>query len=394
MKPKKKAELILCLWIFFNNLVFFAPAAILVRTRCGITLPQFFILQVVLSTAIFLFEVPCGFVTDRIGYKRSLILSQLLLAITRIIFLIGGNMFVFALEAIIEAISISFMSGTDSAYLYSVYGNSEYMHKSAVLGNYSTAGFILSTVLFVPLNSRYGIQGLIAATVAASGIALLIIIFLPPETDRARSEHEDTQNSDQPVPMRFLIKQLLHKKVLALFALSGLLSIGGFIVNFFYILKLQEQGLNENWISFIILMFSALTLATPFIIKKIQVYEPIMVLTCELLLIAAVCFMIYFFTGYAVFAPMLILPVLLELPSFLTGKMSNELVDALQLDSQRAAFLSFLNQGTNMLELVFLFSASLVQAQTTGGMFLFLTCSFCLAACITLFLRKTITRVS
>lgn len=394
MNPKKKAGYILCLWIFFNNLVFFAPAAILVRTRCGITLSQFFILQIVLSTAIFLFEVPCGFVTDRIGYKRSFILSQLLLTVTRIIFLIGGNVFVFALEAVIEAISISFMSGTDSAYLYSVYDNSEYMHKSAVLGNYNTAGFILSTVLFVPLNSRYGIQGLIAATLAASSIALLIIVFLPPETDVAPTEQEDTQADEQSVPMRFLIKQLLHKKVLALFVLSALLSIGSFIVNFFYILKLQEQGLNENWISFIILMFSALTLATPFIIKKIQVYEPITVLTCELLLIAAVCFMIYFFTGYAVFAPMLILPVLLALPSFVTGKMCNELVDALQLKGSRAAFLSFFNQGTNILEIVFLFAAALVQVQTTGAIFLFSACSFCLIACITLFLRKTIARVS
>ena len=64
MNSKTRAEAVFFVSSFFNSLVFFAPVAILVRTRCGITLSQFFILQALLSFGIFLFEVPCGLVTD------------------------------------------------------------------------------------------------------------------------------------------------------------------------------------------------------------------------------------------------------------------------------------------------------------------------------------------
>lgn len=64
----------------FGGLVFFAPAALLVRTRAGISEPCFFLPQALLSAVIALGEPPTGHLTDRIGYRRSLILSQLLAA--------------------------------------------------------------------------------------------------------------------------------------------------------------------------------------------------------------------------------------------------------------------------------------------------------------------------
>ena len=53
MNSKTRAEAVFFVSSFFNSLVFFAPVAILVRTRCGITLSQFFILQALLSFGIF-----------------------------------------------------------------------------------------------------------------------------------------------------------------------------------------------------------------------------------------------------------------------------------------------------------------------------------------------------
>lgn len=55
---------------FFGGLVFFAPVALLVRTQAGISEGQFFLLQVLLSAVIALGELPTGYLTDRIGYRK------------------------------------------------------------------------------------------------------------------------------------------------------------------------------------------------------------------------------------------------------------------------------------------------------------------------------------
>lgn len=60
---------------FLNGLVFFAPVALLVRTQAGVSEHVFFLLQALLSGVIFLGEIPTGFITDKIGYRKSLILG-------------------------------------------------------------------------------------------------------------------------------------------------------------------------------------------------------------------------------------------------------------------------------------------------------------------------------
>ena len=103
---------------FFGGLVFFAPVALLVRTQAGISEGQFFLLQVLLSAVIALGELPTGYLTDRIGYRSSLILSQLLLLTARGA-LLAAYLFrslpLGVLEAVIEGIAACLSSGTGSA---------------------------------------------------------------------------------------------------------------------------------------------------------------------------------------------------------------------------------------------------------------------------------------
>ena len=110
---------------FFNGLVFFAPVSLLVRTQAGVSQSMFFLLQALLSAITFLGEIPTGFLTDRIGYKRSLVLSQGLLLLARFLLFVGficKSSTLFAVEVIVEGLSYCFVSGTDSAYVYEVYG--------------------------------------------------------------------------------------------------------------------------------------------------------------------------------------------------------------------------------------------------------------------------------
>ena len=88
---------------FLNGLVFFAPVALLVRTQAGVSEHVFFLLQALLSGVIFLGEIPTGFITDKIGYRKSLILAQVLLLGARSLLLaafVRRSLALFVVEAV------------------------------------------------------------------------------------------------------------------------------------------------------------------------------------------------------------------------------------------------------------------------------------------------------
>ncbi|MGP1455245.1 MAG: MFS transporter [Treponema sp.] len=392
MHSKTRAEAVFFVSSFFNSLVFFAPVAILVRTRCGITLSQFFILQALLSFGIFLFEVPCGMVTDKIGYRSSIIISQVLLCITRILFLVGGSFLLFIIEAVIEALSISFISGTTEAYRYDMYEQEEYMPKSAVVDNYSTAGFIASTLLFVPLNKWYGITGLIAATLAALCISLAVLLFLPKavystSAQDNRTAPESQEGAAQP-PLKSLLKSLFTKDVLFFFFITSFISIASLMVSFFYILLVTAHALSENWMSLIILGYAALQMLSPLIITKLQPLHRGNLFAAEIFLVAVLFLGLGFLPGYAVFIPMLLLPLVLSLLGYLLSDINNHLIDTLGQQKNRAGFLSVLNQGANLCEIFFLFFASAVGTQTVSSIFVITALGFFFLSLIAIWFRN------
>ena len=99
---------------FLNGLVFYAPVALLVRTYAGVTMAQFFVLQAVLSLTIFLFEIPTGMITDRVGYKNTMILAQATMFAAKILLFaayIRGSYMLFVVEAVVEGFAACFSPG-------------------------------------------------------------------------------------------------------------------------------------------------------------------------------------------------------------------------------------------------------------------------------------------
>ena len=90
---------------FFGGFVFYAPVSLLVRTRCGITEAQFFLLEAILSVSIFFFEVPCGLLSDRLGYKNTLIAGSCFLFAARLLIFCSDRFWLFAVEAVAEGIA-------------------------------------------------------------------------------------------------------------------------------------------------------------------------------------------------------------------------------------------------------------------------------------------------
>ncbi len=243
-----------------NGLVFFAPVALWVRLEAGLTTSQFFILQAFLSVIVLFLEIPTGKITDVIGYRNTIIMSQVMLTLARVLLLVSfltGNIAIFFVEAFVEGIASCFSSGTQSSYLYEFYNEDEYAIKMAHVSNFGTAGFIISTCLYAILYKFTGLQGLLVCTIATSMCGLLSAFTLKKEDRTVMHKENDGFNK---VSAETIKNVLCNPLTLIIMIAFSAVSIVYIMINFFYVEKLQLIGIDEEMMTFIILGYSAIQL--------------------------------------------------------------------------------------------------------------------------------------
>lgn len=359
---------------FLNGLVFFAPVALLVRTQAGVSEHVFFLLQALLSGVIFLGEIPTGFITDKIGYRKSLILAQVLLLGARSLLLaafVSRSLALFVVEAVVEGIAVCFTSGTGSAYLYDLYGENGYLVKTAHAENFGTAGFIISTVAYAGIYKISGMEGLLITTVVMDIIAVVCSFFL-------RSESSKTIIADRK---EVQILAIFKNKKAFLFVISlAIFSIAWLLINFFYVEKLENCGLPVEWMSLIILSYSAVQMLAEPILGKLSDGKngksgrgKLPAVTAATAGVAFLLFRVVKFRA-AVLLLMLILPLLLNLPEYLLMDLENQFVDETECGSQRAATLSVLNMGVNLVEILTLSASAFLTKIGIQWCFVFVGC--------------------
>ena len=373
---------------FLNGLVFFAPVALLVRTQAGVSEHIFFLLQALLSGVIFLGEIPTGFITDKIGYRKSLILAQVLLFGARSLLLaafVSRSLALFVVEAVVEGIAACFTSGTGSAYLYALYGENGYLAKTAHAGNFGTSGFIISTVAYVGIYKISGMEGLLITTVVTNIIAVVCSFFL-------RSESSKTVIADRK---EVQILAVFKNKKAFLFVISlAIFSIAWLLINFFYVEKLENCGLPVEWMSLIILIYSAVQMLAEPILEKLSVGKNGKSGRKKLLAVTAVTAGVAFLLfgviklRAAVLLLMLILPLLLNLPEYLLMDLENQFVDETECGSQRAATLSVLNMGVNLVEILTLSASAFLTKIGIQWCFVFVGCFLMVIALLFVRIQK------
>lgn len=359
---------------FLNGLVFFAPVALLVRTQAGVSEHVFFLLQALLSGVIFLGEIPTGFITDKIGYRKSLILAQVLLLGARSLLLVAfvsRSLALFVVEAVVEGTATCFTSGTGSAYLYDLYGENGYLVKTAHAENFGTAGFIISTVAYAGIYKISGMEGLLITTVVMDIIAVVCSFYL-------RSESSKTIIADRK---EVQILAIFKNKKAFLFVISlAIFSIAWLLINFFYVVKLENCGLPVEWMSLIILSYSAVQMLAEPILGKLSDGKngksgrgKLPAVTAATAGVAFLLFGVVKFRA-AVLLLMLILPLLLNLPEYLLMDLENQFVDEAECGSQRAATLSVLNMGVNLVEILTLSASAFLTKIGIQWCFVFVGC--------------------
>ncbi|MDO5400090.1 MAG: hypothetical protein Q4F17_03795 [Eubacteriales bacterium] len=339
-----------------QGLVFYAPAALLVRTQAGLTLSQFFLLQGLLSAATFLGEVPTGILTDRIGYRRTLVLAQGAMLLARGLLLAAFLLrkpWLFVPEALLEGLCFCFSSGTADAYLYEAFGEAAYLPKTAHSANWGTAGFLASTLAYAGIYRFFGIPGLLVGTLCSSAAALVFALGLRP--DERRSAH-------CPVPRLPEMVRLLGRGR-HFVALGAVFSVAGLLINFFYVHKLLDCGVDAGWMSPLILGYSLVGMLAKWVLAALDRFPRGRMVGIFCALAAAAMGVLGFVNRILpAAAVMLVLPLLLDVPGCWAGALENAFVDRLGLGDSRAAALSTLSMGADLVEILALFASAALTA--------------------------------
>ncbi len=345
---------------FFNGLIFYAPVALLIRTQAGVSNATFFMLQALLSLAVFVGEIPTGFITDKIGYKKSIISAQITMLLSRITLLLAfvfHSIWLFVLEAVMEGIGGCLSSGACEAYIYSTYGETAFVKKSAHSANYGTIGFIISTITYVFIYQYFDMDGLLISTIVSGILAVLFAIGLDECNEKSPCETGDKNHSPDISKIMELFKNHNSRSIMLILSIFSVIWI---LINFFYVGKLTSLGISEEWISGIILGYSLIEmLAEPIVSWGEKVVKTrLFTAFCALSGLAVVMLGIPQNKAVSIIV-MCITPLLVSVAEYLIMERENKLIDDLNMHENRAASLSAMNMGVNIVEIAALFLSSM-----------------------------------
>ncbi len=132
----------------------------------------------------FLFELPSGYVADKIGHKEALILSNIFMLTSSTFFYFSSNFYTLIAASIFLSIGTAFSSGTGTAFMHETITalgrEKEYVH---IMGKVRSIGFAVPAVLtaIVPFLIVYGykLPFLVAMIIDLIGLIAVISLVTP-----------------------------------------------------------------------------------------------------------------------------------------------------------------------------------------------------------------------
>lgn len=102
----------------FSNSFFIVPIAVLFWQSNGLSMMQIMILQSLFAISVVFLEVPTGYFADIFGRKKTLMLGGIFTTFGMFVYSLSRSFHIFLIAEIFFAFGISFISGSDSAFLY------------------------------------------------------------------------------------------------------------------------------------------------------------------------------------------------------------------------------------------------------------------------------------
>lgn len=223
--------------------------------------------------------------------------------------------------------------------------------------------------------------GLLAATAAADLGSVVMAFSLDKEEKNQRVSGKEKEQTS----IGSSLSILRHPKAILFVAALSIFSIAWLLINFFYVEKMAACGLPVEWLSAVILIYSAVQMLSEPILEKLSSgakkrdKRMLMAVTS---IVAGVAFLAFGMAEQVA----LILPLMCILPYYSTCR--NTCCRSLRISSwmraghadNRAATLSVLNIGVNLLEILTLSVSAFLTKIGIWWCFLLIGVLLCLVA--------------
>lgn len=170
----KKNRVIFYLMFLFEGMVFYTSISTLYRQAAGLSIFQITIIESLSLALSLVLEMPWGVIADRIGYRRTLIMSSFVYFISKIVFWKARDFMGFLLERILLSIALAGMSGCDMGMLYLSCEEDESQKAFGICNNMQMLGMLFASVMYsVFLSSQpYRMSALL--TIVSYGVVLIV----------------------------------------------------------------------------------------------------------------------------------------------------------------------------------------------------------------------------
>lgn len=205
---------------FLQGLVFYGAFSVVFRENRGLGLNDIFLLEGIFVIFIMIFEIPWGIIGDKIGYKKTLVISYGLFLVSKTIFYFSYSFLGFFMEALLSSLAISGISGCDSAIIYSSIDEKESDKVFGIYGFCGTLGFLVAA-LTGSIIVKISIDLLAFITIFPYTLAFLLAMFL--RDVKNHKSKKDGNNKKENLKDTFKIV-LKDKNILLFIVAIGILN--------------------------------------------------------------------------------------------------------------------------------------------------------------------------
>lgn len=363
---------------FFQGIVLYASISTLYRQARGLTLSEYAVIDGFSYIFQLAFEIPFGMLADRIGYKRTLIFSNGLYLLSKIIFWQAFGFGSFLLERLFFSMALAGLSGLDVSILYLSCGKQDSQKIFSRYSAFGTAGMLTGCFIFTLfLSEHYAATAF--GTVISYGIAFVLSFFVADVKDSEPKEKKPSLAS-----LLEILKLTLQDRKFLLFILGDALICYGVWASRILLSQQRflELGLTEQHIGWMELVLSCLALSAVYsatLTKKLGFRK--FIVTC--ISTVTLSILILGFTGnvwLAVFSSALI-----EIFYDFLMPLVNDLYSKHVTVSDRATQLSVYAMISEIISFCLSFLTSFVTANSYSDSFVF--CAFLTTVGIFLFLH-------
>ncbi|MCB2311308.1 MFS transporter [Clostridium tagluense] len=203
----KKANIYLMyIIVFLQGFVFYGPIATLYRQNRNLSLSNMFLIESISWILMIIFEVPWGWFADKFGYKKTLVISNFIFFISKIIFYKANSFGMFFLERVLLSVSLAGISGCDIALLYSSVEQDE---SEKVFGRYnafSTGGYLIGSIMFSILVKK-SMDSTAFWTIISYAVAAALTLFI---------KEVNVEQVEKPKFKQSLLTAFKNKKIIIL----------------------------------------------------------------------------------------------------------------------------------------------------------------------------------